>query len=93
MTDARTACQLPSDLTKVAVFGTFFNLRNFASQCLWDVARKCNRRIGDAISACKQYKSNINFVVVDYPNYPATGEGGVVEIVYRMNLAKVNDDD
>lgn len=90
MRDAREACQLTSDLTKVTVFGTF-NPVNFGVQCLWDIARTCNRRIEAAISACQESKSNVNFVVVDYPNYPATGGGGVVEIVHRMNLAKINN--
>ena len=93
---AREACQLTSesDLTTVNVFGSYFNLvgvRNYVTDCLWDIARKCNRRIEDAIRACLETKSNVNFVVVDYPNYPATGGGGVVEIVNRMNLAKINN--
>ena len=83
------ACQLSGDLVKVAAFGTYFNLGTFGTTCLWDIARRCNRRIEDVVNACKKYQNNINFLQVDYPNYPANGKGGAVELVHKLNLAKL----
>lgn len=84
----KEACGLSADLVKVAAFGTYFNFGTFGTTCLWDIARRCNRKIQDAVSSCTRHQSNVNFLQVDYPNYPANGQGGVVEFVYELNQRK-----
>ena len=61
------------------------------STCLWDIARKCNPRVGAAIATCGTVNDGKppNFIQVDYPNYP--GEGGgetVTEVAFAINLAR-----
>ena len=62
------------------------------STCLWDIARKCNPRIGEAIATCGAVNGGKppNFIQVDYPNYPGEGGGGqtVTQVALAINLAR-----
>ena len=61
------------------------------STCLWDIARKCNPRIGEAIATCGAVSGGKppNFIQVDYPNYPGEGsEQTVTEVAFAVNLAR-----
>lgn len=82
----REACSAESELTKVAVFGTFLSS---GLDCIWEIARKCNPRTMEAIQACLEFKTNVNFVQLDFPNYPAHSSVQVIDYINGLNLAKL----
>ena len=102
--NARNSCGLEADLVKLALFGTFGHSGLLKMDCLWDIARKCNPRLGDAHRTCQEVRLAagsgpplvahnlldpvINFVQVDYPNYPANGETTVVDFCFQQNLKR-----
>ena len=89
--NARAACGLKADLVKLALFGTFGKSGFFRTDCLWEIARKCNPRVRDAQRACLEAglaSGVVNFIQVDYPNYPASGDTTVVDFCFEQNLKR-----
>ena len=86
-------CNITSDLIKVSVFGSPGRGGKLGTECLWDIARKCNRRAEEAARRCGSSagrKRTVNFVTADFPNYPAgKARDSLREIVFRMNHENV----
>lgn len=87
--DAKEGCQLAggqADLIKISVFGSPGRGGRLGTECLWDIARKCNRRIVEATEACLDAGHRVNFVQADYPNYPANGLTTLVKYCHHLTL-------
>ena len=54
--NARVACSEYrwGDFVKLAVFGSPGKGERLGTECLWDIARKCNPRVRDAVQACRE---------------------------------------
>ncbi len=87
--NARAGCRdqaAAAQFVKVAVFGSPGKGDRLGTECLWDLARKCNPRIRDAVDACLESTSVVNFVQADYPNYPASRYLTLVDYCKALNL-------
>ena len=85
------ACQAhpEAEFVKLAIIGTYAGFKNFPSRCLSTLARKCNQQVQNSINIChKNGRKTINFLQIDYPNYPGAGLKTVVQIAHDENLNK-----
>ena len=81
-----------AEFVKLAIFGTHAWLLNSPFNCLSTLARECNQQVQKSIDTCrKSGKRNVNFLQVDYPNYPGPGLKTVVEIAHEENLKMVTE--
>ena len=86
-------CQVHPEVefVKLAIFGTHGGLKNSPTNCLSKLARECNQQIQSSIDICHETgHRSINFLQIDYPNYPGAGLKTAVEIAYDENLEKSN---
>ena len=76
-----------AEFVKIALFGTHAKLKNSPTKCLSKLARTCNQQTKNAIDTCRNSgRSTINFLQMDYPNYPGPGLKTVVDIAHEENL-------
>jgi len=56
------------------------------------MARECNSRAAEAVDVCQNGLNEdnkvVNFVMMDYPNYPGPGGKTIVEIADRVNTQR-----
>ncbi len=68
VSNARSACAAhasSAQLIKLAVFGSPGKGNRLGTECLWDIARKCNPRVTDAVKACREERvDTVNFIQV-----------------------------
>jgi len=99
--NARKICRKSAHLVKVSAFGAPFKVNEFSqavnfalfslqgqrlgTECLSEIARKCNRKAVEALNSCSKL---VNFLLVDYPNYPADRQS-LVRKVFNLNLKRV----
>ena len=85
------ACQAhpEAEFVKLAIIGTYAGFKNSPTKCLSTLARRCNQQVQNSINIChKNGRKTINFLQIDYPNYPGAGLKTVVQIAHDENLKK-----
>ncbi len=88
-------CLPPSDhtytwISQLSAFGTPLRGGRLGTECLWDMARKCNRQVAAAVQACLEEENTdvVNFIQTDFPNYPGHGGLSLVELAHQLNLRR-----
>ena len=71
-------------LARLAIYGS--HKSNAITNCLSTLARPCNSQVQHALDVCKLSRNKVNFLQLDYPNYPGPGGKTVVEIAYEENM-------
>jgi len=85
-----------ADFIKLALYSKYFMS---GVDCLWHIARICNRQTQPAITLCKrEFEKRVNssdkirfapnFVMLDYPNYQGTSQVSFIQILQEENFLR-----
>ena len=91
---SNTACMSDmyrqTDFLKLSLFSRFGKGGTIGTECIHEMAKKCNYWISEAIENCNFQRFRPNFVVVDYPNYQGLADKNVVQIAFEVNMERAN---
>ena len=80
--------QLDTDLLKLSLFSKFGEGGTFGTECLHQMARKCNVWPQSALGNCTQRLFRPNFLLLDYPNYGGNAATSVIQLCAEINYER-----
>ena len=80
--------QLDTDLLKLSLFSKFGEGGTFGTECLHQMARKCNVWPQSALRNCTQRLFRPNFLLLDYPNYGGNAATSVIQLCAEINYER-----
>ena len=77
-----------TDFLKLSIFSRFGKGGTIGTECIHEMAKKCNQWISQAILSCNFRPFRPNFLLVDYPNYTGLADKTIVQLVDEVNTAR-----
>ena len=79
-----------TDFLKLSIFSRFGKGGTIGTECIHEMAKKCNQWISKAVSNCNFRVFRPNFLLVDYPNYQGLADKNVVQLAFEVNTERAN---
>ena len=77
-----------TDFLKLSFFSKFGVSGTFGTECLHQMARKCNVWPPEVVRKCTARRFRPNFILLDYPNYQGNAKINIVQLCDQVNLER-----